>query len=102
MNKIKKEDTVEIITGAYKGQNGRVVKIYTDKKRALVEGINKAKKHMKPSQENPQGGIIEKELSVHLSNLALMHKGKKVKVGYKLLENGKRVRINKANGSAID
>jgi len=102
MNKIKKEDTVEIITGAYKGQNGRVVKIYTDKKRALVEGINKAKKHMKPSQENPQGGIIEKELSVHLSNLALMHKGKKVKVGYKLLENGKRVRVNKANGSAID
>ena len=102
MNKIKKEDTVEIITGAYKGQNGRVVKIYTDKKRALVEGINKAKKHMKPSQENPQGGIIEKELSVHLSNLVLMHKGKKVKVGYKLLENGKRVRINKANGSAID
>ena len=102
MNKIKKEDTVEIITGAYKGQNGRVVKIYTDKKRALVEGINKAKKHMKPSQENPQGGIIEKELSIHLSNLVLMHKGKKVKVGYKLLENGKRVRINKANGSAID
>ena len=57
---------------------------------------------MKPSQENPQGGIIEKELSIHLSNLVLMHKGKKVKVGYKLLENGKRVRINKANGSAID
>ena len=79
MNKIKKEDTVEIITGAYKGQNGRVVKIYTDKKRALVEGINKAKKHMKPSQENPQGGIIEKELSIHLSNLVLMHKGKKSK-----------------------
>ena len=102
MNKIKKEDTVQIITGAYKGETGRVIKIYTQKNRALVEGVNKAKKHMKPTQENPQGGIIEKELSIHLSNLSLVHKGKKVKVGYKLLDNGKKVRINKANGNTID
>ena len=102
MNKIKKEDTVQIITGAYKGETGRVIKIYTQKNRALVEGVNKAKKHMKPTQENPQGGIIEKELSIHLSNLSLIHKGKKVKVGYKLLDNGKKVRINKVNGNTID
>ena len=102
MNKIKKEDTVQIITGAYKGETGRVIKIYTQKNRALVEGVNKAKKHMKPTQENPQGGIIEKELSIHLSNLSLVHKGKKVKVGYKLLDNGKKVRINKVNGNTID
>ena len=60
MNKIKKEDTVQIITGAYKGQTGRVIKILIEKNRALVEGINKAKKHMRPNQENPQGGIVEK------------------------------------------
>ena len=102
MNKIKKEDTVQIITGAYKGEIGRVIKIYTKKNRALVEGVNKAKKHMKPTQENPQGGIIEKELSIHLSNLSLIHKGKKVKVGYKLLDNGKKTRINKENGNKID
>ena len=102
MNKIKKEDTVQIITGAYKGQTGRVLKILIEKNRALVEGINKAKKHIRPTQENPQGGIIEKELSIHLSNLSLVHKGKKVKVGYKSLENGKKVRINKANGNTID
>ena len=54
MNKIKKEDTVEIISGAYKGQTGRVIKIFTSKDRAIVEGINKAKKHMRPTQENPK------------------------------------------------
>ena len=102
MNKIKKEDTVKIISGSYKGQKGRVIKIYTKKNRALVEGINKAKKHMRPSQENPQGGIIEKELSIHLSNLVLMHKGKATKVGYKKMGDGKKVRINKVNGSQID
>ena len=102
MNKIKKEDMVEVITGAYKGQSGRVIKVLTKNNRALVEGINKAKKHMKPTQENPQGGIVEKELSIHLSNLALMYKGKKVKVGYKKNENGNKVRINKVNGNAID
>ena len=102
MNKIKKEDTVQIIAGAYKGETGRVIKIYTQKNRALVEGVNKAKKHMRPTQENPQGGIVEKELSIHLSNLSLVHKGKKVKVGYKLLDNGKKIRINKENGNKID
>ena len=93
---------VEVITGAYKGQSGRVIKILTKNNRALVEGINKAKKHMKPTQENPQGGIVEKELSVHLSNLSLVHKGKKVKVGYKKLADGKKIRVNKVNGNPID
>ena len=80
MNKIKKDDTVRIITGSYKGQSGRVIKIFTKTNRALVEGINKAKKHMRPTQDNPQGGIVEKELSLHLSNLCLMHKGKNTKL----------------------
>tara|TARA_Y100000590_G_C15067099_1_gene768630 strand:+ start:227 stop:538 length:312 start_codon:yes stop_codon:yes gene_type:complete len=103
MNRIKREDTVKVISGSYKGQTGRVIKILLGKNRALVEGINKAKKHMRPSQENPQGGIIEKELSIHLSNLALVHKGKVVKVGFKQLDkSGKKIRINKINGSAID
>ena len=102
MNKIKKEDTVQIITGAYKGHIGRVIKIFTEKNRALVEGTNKAKKHMKPTQSNPQGGIIEKELSIHLSNLSLIHKGKRAKVGFKILDNGKKVRINTINGNTIE
>ena len=57
---------------------------------------------MRPSQDNPQGGIVEKELSIHLSNLALSHKGKDAKVGYKFLDNGKKIRFNKLNGNTID
>ena len=102
MSKIKKEDTVKVISGSYKGQTGRVLKIITKNNRALVEGINKAKKHMRPTQENPQGGIVEKELSIHLSNLALVYKGKSVKVGYKLNNDGKKNRINKLDGNVID
>ena len=100
--KIYKGDMVKIISGNDKGKTGRVIKVFPDKNRIIVEGINVVKKHSRPSQENPQGGIVEKELSVHLSNLSLVHKGKKVKVGFKILENGKKVRINKLNGSTID
>ena len=69
MNRIKKNDSVKIIAGNYKGKTGRVVKLVHDKNRAFVEGINVAKKHMRPSQENPQGGIVEKELSINMSKL---------------------------------
>jgi len=74
MNKIKKEDTVMVISGSYKGETGRVIKVLTSKNRAIVEGVNKAKKHIRPTQDNPQGGIVEKELSIHLSNLGLITK----------------------------
>ncbi|MAV92917.1 MAG: 50S ribosomal protein L24 [Candidatus Marinimicrobia bacterium] len=102
MNKIKKEDTVMVISGSYKGETGRVIKVLTSKNRAIVEGVNKAKKHIRPTQDNPQGGIVEKELSIHLSNLGLMNKGKLVKVGFGVDKNRKRFRINKKNGNKID
>ena len=102
MFRLKKNDNVKVIAGNYKGKTGRVVKLLHDKNRAFVEGINLAKKHMRPSQENPQGGIVEKELSINISNLMLLHKGKPVKVGYKLLKDGKKVRINRKNGDQID
>ena len=102
MLRLKKNDNVKVIAGNYKGKTGRVVKLLHDKNRAFVEGINLAKKHMRPSQENPQGGIVEKELSIHLSNLALVYKGKSIKVGYKLNDDGKKNRINKLDGNVID
>ena len=101
MYRIKKGDSVKVISGNYKGQSGRVLKIILENNRALVEGINKVKKHTRPSQENPQGGIVEKEMSIHLSNLMLLNKGNTVKVSFKVLDNGKKVRINKKTGSAI-
>ena len=101
MLRIKKGDSVKVVSGTYKGQTGRVLKLIKDKDRLLVEGINKVKKHTKPSQDNPQGGIVEKELSIHLSNLMLLDKNNPVKVGFKVSENGKKVRINKSNGKPI-
>ena len=72
------------------------------KNRVLVEGINLAKKHMRPNQENQQGGIIEKELSINISNVMLLKNGKPVKVGFKVLKDGKKIRVNRKNGDLID
>ena len=100
--KIKKGDTVQIVSGADAGKVGRVIKVYIDRDRLLVEGVNMVKKHMKPSQENPQGGIIEKEASIHASNTLLMVSGKPTKIGYKILEDGTKVRIAKKTGEVIN
>ena len=88
MYKIKKDDTVKIISGNYKGQTGRVLRLIGLNNRALVEGVNKVKKHMRPSQENPQGGIVEKEMSIHISNLMLVEKNTPTKVGFKFGKDG--------------
>ena len=94
MYKIKKDDTVKIISGNYKGQTGRVLRLIGLNNRALVEGVNKVKKHMRPSQENPQGGIVEKEMSIHISNLMLVEKNNPTKVGFKVAKDGKKVMRN--------
>jgi len=102
MIKIKRNDDVKVISGNYNGETGRVIKILRSKNRVIVEGVNKVKKHVRPTQDNPQGGIIEKEMSIHVSNLMLVHKGKPVKVGFKTLKDGKKVRINKKNNEVLD
>ena len=103
MKKIRKDDSVKVVSGNYKGQTGRVIKIVNKNNRAIVEGINKVKKHIRPSQDNPQGGIIEKEMSIHISNLMLLNKNKPVKVGFKIDEKtSKKVRFNKSNGDLLD
>tara|TARA_B100001094_G_scaffold146147_1_gene141474 strand:- start:245 stop:556 length:312 start_codon:yes stop_codon:yes gene_type:complete len=103
MKKIRKDDSVKVVSGNYKGQTGRVIKVVNKNNRAIVEGINKVKKHTRPSQENPQGGIVEKEMSIHMSNLMLMNKNKPVKVGFKIDEKtNKKVRFNKSNGDLLD
>ena len=68
--KITKGDTVQVITGNDKGKTGRVIKVFPSKDKIVIEGINIVKKHARPSQDNPQGGIIEKEMPIHISNLA--------------------------------
>ena len=100
--KIKKGDTVQVTTGNDAGKTGRVIKVYLDKDRAIVEGVNIVKKHARPTQDNPQGGIIEKESSIHISNIMLVVGGKPTRVGFKSLENGKKVKFAKSTSEVIN
>jgi len=100
--RIKQGDTVRVISGSYNGKEGRVLKVLNSRKRLVVEGINMLKRHMRPNQESPQGSIIEKEGSIHISNVQLVNGGKSTRVGYKILDNGKKVRFSKKTGKNID
>ncbi len=102
--KIKKGDKVLVISGKDKGKKGDVVKVIPKEMRLVVSGINVAKKHVKPSQANPQGGILSKELPIHYSNVQLLDPKTDMgtKVGYKLLADGKKVRFAKKSGEIID
>ncbi|TBW27445.1 50S ribosomal protein L24 [Gramella sp. KN1008] len=99
--KIKSGDTVRVIAGDHKGQEGKVQKVLRDKNKAIVEGINMISKHEKPSAQNPQGGIKEKEAPIHISNLSLIDKnGNATRVGVRE-EDGKKVRFSKKSNEVI-
>jgi large subunit ribosomal protein L24 len=98
--KIKTGDTVKVIAGDHKGEEGKIVKVFTDKNRAIVEGVNMVSKHTKPSADNPQGGIVKKEASLHISNLMIVEKGIPTKVGYRM-EGDKKVRFSKKSKEVI-
>ncbi|MBA5630053.1 50S ribosomal protein L24 [Moheibacter sp. BDHS18] len=99
--KIKKGDKVVVLSGSSKGTKGSVLKVYPEKGKAIVEGVNKIKKHTKPNAENPQGGIVETEAPIYVSKLALVDSnGKPTKVGYEV-KDGKKVRIAKKTGKEI-
>lgn len=101
---VKKEDTVMVITGKDKGKKGRVIAAYPREDRVLVEGVNMVKKHSKPSPQNPHGGILEQEAPIHVSNVMLIDpkSGQPTRIGYKVLDNGKKVRVAKRSGEIID
>ena len=100
--KIKTGDTVKVIAGNHKGDQGKVLRIDREKNRAIVEGVNEVSKHTKPSAKNPQGGIVKKEDYIHISNLALIDpKTKKTtRVGFEV-RDGKKVRISKKSNVVI-
>ncbi|MGC9363490.1 MAG: 50S ribosomal protein L24 [Fidelibacterota bacterium] len=102
MNRIRKNDMVRVISGNYRGKTGRVLKIYPRTDRIIVEGVNFIKRHTRPSQTNQQGGIVEKEAPIHVSNVVLLINNKPTKVGYKTLKDGKKVRYSKETGEVID
>ena len=101
--KIKKGDRVVVTTGRDKGKLGEVLAVQRDRNRVLVQGVNLVKRHQKPSQA-AQGGIIEKEASVHISNVAHIDPktDQPTRVGYRLLDDGRKVRFAKGSGEVID
>jgi large subunit ribosomal protein L24 len=105
MQKLKKGDDIIVIAGKDKGKRGTVTRVLLQDKRVLVEGINMVKKHQKPNPAaGVPGGIIEKEMPLHVSNVAIFNpgSGKADRVGIKILEDGRKVRIFKSNNEVID
>ena len=100
--KIKKGDTVQVITGNDEGKIGRVIKVFLNRDRVVIEGVNIVKKHARPTQDNPQGGIIEKEATIHISNIMMVAGGKPTRVGYKILKDGRKVKFAKTTGEVIN
>ncbi|MUK90482.1 50S ribosomal protein L24 [Ornithinibacillus sp. L9] len=100
---VKKGDKVKVISGKDRGKQGTVLEAYPKKERVLVEGINMVKKHAKPSQDNPQGGILNQEAPIHVSNVMPVDpkSGEPTRVGYEV-RDGKKVRIAKKSGEALD
>lgn len=100
---IKAGDTVFVTTGKEKGKTGKILRVIAKDNKAIVEKLNIVKKHTKPTQKNPTGGIVEKELPIHISNLMLVDPStnEPTRVGFKFLENGNKVRISKKSGEEI-
>lgn len=93
--KVIKNDTVLVISGNYKGKKGKVLKVFPKQSRVIVEGVNFIKRHTRPTQKSPQGGIVEKEASIHVSNLMVVCPkcDTPSRLGRKILEDGKRIRV---------
>ena len=98
---IKKGMTVRVISGNNRGEEGKVLHVFPKKERVIVEGVNFIKRHTRPSQENPQGGIVEREGTLHVSNVMVVHDGRTTRIGYKKLDNGLKVRIASKTGEEI-
>ena len=105
MSKIKKGDQVVVLTGKDKGKRGTVLRMVTESDRAVVEGVNRVKKHTKPNpMKGTTGGIVEKEMSIHLSNIAIFNPAtsKPDRVGFKVLDDKRKVRVFRSNGEVVD
>ena len=101
---IRKGDQVQVISGNDRGKRGRVLSVSKEKNRAIVEGIRLMKRHTRPTQRDPQGGIIEREAAIHVSNLMVIDpkSDRPTRIGKKKMENGKYVRTSVRSGEMID
>ena len=101
--KIKCDDTVVVVAGKHKGKTGRVLRVLRERERVVVERINMVKRHVRPQGDRP-GGIVEKEAPIHISNVALWNaaEGRAMRVGWKVLDDGRKVRFDKKTGAIVE
>ena len=101
---IRRDDTVLVLSGNDKGKRGRVLRVIPEKDRLIVEGIHMMKKHTKPTQRDPQGGIVEREAPIHASNVMVIdpHNDEPTRIGKKRLDDGRSVRVAARSGEMID
>ena len=99
--KLRTDDEVIVISGKDKGKEGEVVRALPKDDKVVLTGVNTAKKHQKAQKQNQQAGIIDVDMPVHVSNVMLVHKGKPTRVGYKIQDDGKKVRVAKRTGEVI-
>ena len=103
--KVKKGDTVEVIAGKERTRRGRILRVDRDRERVVVEGVNMIKRHTKPNPSRSiQGGIVEREAPIHISNVMVVspESGKRTRVGFRILEDGLKVRVDKVDGAILD
>jgi large subunit ribosomal protein L24 len=99
---VKKGDIVKVIAGKYKGKEGKILKVFPKTGRVIIEGVNLVKRATRPTQQNPQGGIVEKEAAIHASNVMLVVNGTPTRIGRRILNDGSRVRYSKKTGETVE
>jgi large subunit ribosomal protein L24 len=99
--KLKKGDPVVVLSGKDKGKEGTVLRVLPKENKVIVEGVNIAKKHQRPVRATMQAGIIDKDMPIHASNVAYVHKGKPTRLGYRVDADGKKVRVARRTGEVI-
>ena len=99
---LRKGMLVRVIKGNHKGSEGKLLFVFPKENRAIVEGVNMVKRSIRPTQENPSGGFSEKEAPINLSNLMVVQKGNVTRIGYKILDDGSKVRVSLKTGQEIE
>ena len=99
--KLKKGDPVVVLSGKDKGKEGTILRVLPKEDKVIVEGVNIAKKHQRPVRATMQAGIIDKDMPIHVSNVAYLHKGKPTRLGYRVESDGTKVRVARRTGEVI-
>jgi len=98
---IKKGMKVKVISGNHKGSEGKILEVFPKKQRLIVEGVNFRKRATRPTQENPAGGFVDREATLHISNVMVLHAGQASRVGYRILDDGSKIRISKKTNEEV-